>query len=88
MGETSSAQPRVPPSWLVHTAWQVRGGLHHVSGGRFLWTTWLARLGALRLTTAGRRSGQERSVATGYLEDGRELIARAMNGWDEGHPAW
>ena len=23
-----------------------------------------------------------------YLEDGPDLVAIAMNGWDEGHPAW
>ena len=31
---------------------------------------------------------QERSVIIGYLEDGPNLVAFAMNGWDEGHPAW
>ena len=30
-----------------------------------------AARGALRLTTIGRKSGQERSVIIGYLEDGR-----------------
>ena len=24
----------------------------------------------------------------GYLEDGPDLVVVAMNGWDEGHPAW
>jgi F420H(2)-dependent quinone reductase len=24
----------------------------------------------------------------GYLEDGPNLVLLAMNGWDEGHPAW
>ena len=24
----------------------------------------------------------------GYLDDGDDLVAIAMNGWDEGHPAW
>ena len=42
----------------------------------------------MRLTTIGRRSGQERSVIIGYLEDGHDLVALAMNGWEEGHPAW
>jgi deazaflavin-dependent oxidoreductase (nitroreductase family) len=27
-------------------------------------------------------------VIIGYLEDGPNLVALAMNGWDEGHPAW
>jgi hypothetical protein len=27
-------------------------------------------------------------VIVGHLEDGTDLVAIAMNGWDEGHPAW
>jgi deazaflavin-dependent oxidoreductase (nitroreductase family) len=42
----------------------------------------------MRLTTTGRRSGVERSVIVGYIEDGPNLVTLAMNGWDEGHPAW
>ena len=42
----------------------------------------------MRLTTIGRRSGEERSVIIGYLEDEPNLVTMAMNGWDDGHPAW
>jgi deazaflavin-dependent oxidoreductase (nitroreductase family) len=42
----------------------------------------------MRLTTIGRRSGQERSVILGYIEDGPNLVTMAMNGWGEGEPAW
>jgi deazaflavin-dependent oxidoreductase (nitroreductase family) len=42
----------------------------------------------LRLTTRGRRSGEPRSVILGYLEDGRNLVAMAMNGWGAAEPAW
>jgi F420H(2)-dependent quinone reductase len=81
--------PKLPPSWFVHAAWRVHRALYRVSGGRFLWTTSNKRgWGALRLTTVGRKSGQERSVIVGYLEDGPDLVLLAMNGWDEGHPAW
>ncbi len=63
--------------------------LYRLSGGRFLWTPSSRRgWGALRLTTIGRTTGQERSVIIGYLEDGPNLVAIAMNGWDEGHPSW
>ncbi|HEV2810231.1 MAG TPA: nitroreductase family deazaflavin-dependent oxidoreductase [Acidimicrobiales bacterium] len=59
------------------------------AGGRFLWTTSNKRgWGELRLTTVGRNSGKERSVIIGYLEDGPNFIAIAMNGWDERHPSW
>ncbi len=81
--------PRVPPPWVVHRAWRAHRALYRLSGGRFLWTTSNKRgWGALRLTTVGRNSGKERSVIIGYLEDGPNLIAIAMNGWDEGHPSW
>ena len=81
--------PRVPPSWFVHTAWRAHRLLHRISGGRFLWTPSSKRgWGALRLTTVGRRTGQPRDVIIGYLDDGPDLVAIAMNGWQEGHPAW
>ncbi len=81
--------PKRPPAWFVHTAWRVHRALHRISRGRFLWTTSNKRgWGAMQLTTVGRKSGQERSVIVGYLEDGSNLVAIAMNGWDEGHPAW
>ena len=84
-----SNPPKRPPAWFVHGAWRVHRALYKLSGGRFLWTTSNKRgWGALRLTTIGRKSGQERSVIVGYLEDGPNLVLVAMNGWDEGHPAW
>jgi F420H(2)-dependent quinone reductase len=42
----------------------------------------------MRLTTIGRRSGQERRVVVGYFEDGPNLVGIAMNGWGDGEPAW
>ena len=82
--------PKHPPPWFVHTAWRVHRALNRLSGGRFLWTTSNKRgWGSLRLTTVGRKSGQERSVVIiGYLEDGPNLGALAMNGWHEGRPGW
>jgi F420H(2)-dependent quinone reductase len=80
---------RVPPPWFVHTAWRAHRLLYRLSGGKFLWTPENKRgWGALRLTAIGRTSGQERSVIIGYLEDGANLVALAMNGWDEGDPTW
>jgi F420H(2)-dependent quinone reductase len=81
--------PKTPPAWFVHTAWRVHRTLYRLSGGRFLWTTSNKRgWGAMRLTTTGRKSGRERNVIIGYIEDGPNLVTLAMNGWDEGHPAW
>jgi deazaflavin-dependent oxidoreductase (nitroreductase family) len=89
MGTEATRPPKVPPRWFVHMAWRVHRALYRLSGGRFLWTTSNKRgWGALRLTTVGRKSGQERSVILGYVEDGPNLVVLAMNGWDEGHPSW
>ena len=89
MRQETIRPPKAPPRWFLHVAWRVHRALYRLSGGRFLWTTANKRgWGALRLTTIGRKSGQERSVIIGYLEDGPNLVALAMNGWQEGHPAW
>src|SRR5690348_5183018 len=89
MDTAAAPPPRHPPPWFVHTAWRVHRALNRLSGGRLLWTTSNKRgWGALSLTTIGRKSGQQRSVIIGYIEDSPNLAAIAMNGWDEGHPAW
>lgn len=82
-------RPRTPPPWFVHVAWRVHRALYRLSGGRFLWTPADRRgWGALHLTTTGRRTLKRRGVILGYLEDGDDLVLLAMNGWDEGDPAW
>jgi deazaflavin-dependent oxidoreductase (nitroreductase family) len=89
MSTAADRSSRRPPSWFVHAAWRAHRALYRLTGGRFLWTTDNKRgWGALRLTTVGRKSGRDRSVIVGYIEDGPNLVTLAMNGWDEGHPAW
>jgi F420H(2)-dependent quinone reductase len=89
MSEETARPPKLPPSWFVHSFWRVHRALYRFTGGRLLWTPASKRgWGALHLTTIGRRSGQERSVIIGYLEDGPDLVTLAMNGWEEGHPSW
>jgi F420H(2)-dependent quinone reductase len=81
--------PKLPPAWFKHGFWRVHRLLHRLSGGRFLWTpASKRRWGALGLTTTGRRSGKDRTVIIGYIEDGSNLVTLAMNGWDDGTPAW
>lgn len=81
--------PKLPPAWFRHAFWRVHRLLNRLSGGRFLWTPASKRgWGAVRLTTTGRKSGKLRTVIVGYIEDGPNLVTMAMNGWDEGHPAW
>jgi len=82
-------RPWLPPRWFIRTAWKVHRGLYKVSGGRFgLRRPKGDNYGLMRLTTIGRRSGQERSVILGYFEDGPNLVTMAMNGWGEAEPAW
>jgi len=86
---TGSTPAKKPPAWFVHLAWKVHRALNRLTGRRLLWTTSNKRgWGAMQLTTTGRHAGRQRTVIIGYLEDGRNLVALAMNGWDEGHPAW
>jgi deazaflavin-dependent oxidoreductase (nitroreductase family) len=42
----------------------------------------------MRLTTIGRRTGEERSVILGFFDDGSNLVTMAMNGWADAEPAW
>ncbi len=89
MSTTATRPPKLPPAWFKHLFWRAHRAFYRLSGGRFLWTTASKRgWGALYLTTIGRKSGQERGVIIGYIEDGTNLVTLAMNGWDEGHPSW
>ena len=88
MTKSTTRVPRSPPPWFVHTAWRLIARCTDSGAAASVDHVEQARLGALRLTTIGRKSGQERSVIIGYLEDGPNLVALAMNGWDEGHPSW
>jgi deazaflavin-dependent oxidoreductase (nitroreductase family) len=85
----SNRRGRLPPKWFRRAAWKIHRGLYRITGGRLgLWRPKPGGWGALRLTAIGRRSGQERSVMLGYIEDGPDYVTMAMNGWIEGEPAW
>jgi deazaflavin-dependent oxidoreductase (nitroreductase family) len=89
MVDTGTAAPKLPPPWFIHTFWKGHRLLNRLSGHRLLWPPGGKRgWGAMELTAVGRRSGEPRRVIIAYLEDGPNLLAMAMNGWDEGHPAW
>ena len=82
-------EPRLPPRWFIHLAWRVHRGLYRITGGRFgLRAPKGDRYGMMRLTTTGRRTGEERTVIVGYFEDGPNYVTMAMNGWGEAEPAW
>lgn len=89
MADKGNKKARLPPRWFVRLAWYAHRALYRVTGGRLgLWRPKPGKWGTARLTTIGRRSGQERSVMVGYFEDGPNLVTMAMNGWAEGEPAW
>ena len=81
--------PKLPPVWFKHLFWRAHRVLYRLIGARALWTPASKRgWGAMHLTTTGRRSGGPRGVIVGYLEDESRPFVLAMNGWDEGLPAW
>ena len=89
MASPSIKEPRLPPRWFVHGFWHAHRAVLRLSGGRVgLWRPKPDGWGAMRLTTVGRRSGKERRVVVGYFDDGPNLVGIAMNGWQEGEPAW
>ena len=80
--------PKVP-RWLVRTIWFLHRRAYAITGGRFgLRSPAEGRWGMLRLRTTGRRSGRERIAIVGYIEDGRNILVPAMNGWADPEPAW
>ena len=88
MSDSTARKPRLPPRWFIRLAWLAHRGLYRLTGGRLgLWRPKPNGWGTMRLTTMGRRTGQERSVMVGYFEDGPDLVTLAMNGWGEGEPA-
>ena len=89
MSDELTEQASVPPRWFVRSFWSMHRGLYQITGGRIgLRRAKADSWGMARLTTIGRRTGQERSVMIGYLEDGPNLVTMAMNGWAEAEPGW
>ncbi len=89
MSDERKKQAWMPPRWFVRLAWSTHRALYRGTGGRVgLRRAKANRYGMMRLTTSGRRTGQERSVILGYFDDGPNLVTMAMNGWADGEPAW
>ena len=89
MNQSITRPAKLPPAWFKHAFWRAHRALYRLSRGRLLWTPASKRgWGAMHLTTVGRKTGKERPVIVGYIDDGSNAIVLAMNGWDEGHPAW
>jgi deazaflavin-dependent oxidoreductase (nitroreductase family) len=89
MATPTTEPPKLPPAWFKHFFWRAHRFLFRILGPRVLWTPKSKRgWGAMHVTTVGRRSGEPRSVILGYIEDESTPVVLAMNGWDEGEPAW
>ncbi|MPY98454.1 MAG: nitroreductase family deazaflavin-dependent oxidoreductase [Actinophytocola sp.] len=89
MSHDRQRSARLPPRWVIRLAWQAHRAVYRVTRGRVgLWSAKANRWGTMRLATVGRRTGEERSVMLGYLQDGPNLVTLAMNGWAAPEPAW
>ncbi|MEA2009745.1 MAG: nitroreductase/quinone reductase family protein [Actinomycetota bacterium] len=89
MSDGDKKRAWLPPRWFIRFFWSAHRRLYRITGGRVgLRRAKADRWGMMRLTTIGRRSGEERSVILGYLDDGPNLVTMAMNGWADGEPAW
>jgi F420H(2)-dependent quinone reductase len=85
----SPRQAPLPPRLFVRAAWAGHRAIYSITGGRRgLRRPTPGRWGMLRLRTVGRRSGEERVAILGYIEDGPNLVTKAMNGWADPDPAW
>jgi F420H(2)-dependent quinone reductase len=84
-----TTQRKLPPRWVIRTAWVVHRFLDRVTRGRAGVRPPTAKdWGMMRLRTVGRRSGAERIAILGYFEDGTNLVTMAMNGWGDPEPGW
>jgi deazaflavin-dependent oxidoreductase (nitroreductase family) len=89
VSEAIQRKPPQVPRWLVRTIWIVHRAAYSLTRGRFgLRPATSSQWGMLRLTTVGRRSGQRRVAIVGFIEDGRNIVSPAMNGWADPEPAW
>ena len=80
---------QLPPRWFVRAAWVAHRAIYSFTGGRRgLRRPTAERWGMLRLRTVGRHTGEERIAILGYIEDGPNLVTKAMNGWADPEPAW
>ena len=62
--------------------------LYHLTGGRAYRGSADSPAGFLKLTTTGRKSGQQRSVHLLYIRDGSAYVVTASNGGKQRNPGW
>ena len=88
-GTAPAKRPFVPPAWVEKVFWAIHRAIYRLTGGRRgLSAATPEQWGTMLLRTVGRRSGKERVAILGYHDDGPNIVTVAMNGWQEGDPAW
>ncbi|HEX2765400.1 MAG TPA: nitroreductase/quinone reductase family protein [Candidatus Limnocylindria bacterium] len=90
MTATATQRAKPAPRFLLRIFWALHRAIYRGTGGRIGLSQPREgkKFGMLRLTTVGRRSGQQRQVMVGFYPDGENLVTLAMNGWGEAEPAW
>ena len=89
MGTQTTKPPRLPPVWFKHVFWRGHRLLFRFTGrARLVDPEEQARLGRDASHDDRPDVRQQRGVIVGYIEDGSTPVVLAMNGWDEGQPAW
>lgn len=61
---------------------------HALTGGRAFDGDATSPMGFLKLTTTGRKSGQQRTAELLYIRDGAAYVVTASNGGGQRHPGW
>ena len=62
--------------------------LYHLTGGRAYRGSADSPAGFLKLTTTGRKSGQQRTVHLMYIRDASAYVVTASNGGKQRPPGW
>ena len=73
-------------SWQLRLAWRLHRWFYALSGGRI--GTTINGMPVLMLTTRGRRSGDQRTVALQYLSVGSACVVIASFVGEDRQPAW
>jgi F420H(2)-dependent quinone reductase len=70
MSDDREQAPHLPPRWFIRFVWSAHRAVCRISGGRLgLWHPKRSGWGTARLTTTGRRTGQQQPANTRFFND-------------------
>lgn len=78
--------PAVRLTPMLRLAWWIHRSVFRLSGGRI--GARVDDMPVLLLTTRGRRTGEERSVALQFIRDGGAYVVIGSFAGEDRHPAW